>query len=83
MDLHTPTALASPALGDRAVDRFDLAAAFLRLAGTTAVRVAGSLAGAALQVVWVDRARGELQGSSLFCLFGSVVNVNPGGVLWG
>ena len=80
MDLRTPAASASPALGDLAVDRFDRAAAFLRLAGTTAIRTAGSFTGAAPRVGGVDKAGGELQGSSLFRLFGSAVNVNPGGV---
>ena len=79
MDLRTPAASASSALGDSAVDRFDRAAAFLRSAGTTAIRATGSFAGAAPQVGGVDEAGGELQGSSLFRSFGSVVNVNPGG----
>ena len=64
MGLRTPAAPASPAMGDSAVDCFDCAVLFLRLAGTTAVRAAGSLAGA----LWVgggDETRGELQGSSL------------------
>ena len=78
MDLHTPAALASLALGDSAVNCFDRAAAFLRLAGTTAVRAAGSFTGAALWVGGVDTAGGELQGSSLIHSFGSVVNINPG-----
>ncbi len=78
MDLCTPVAPASLALGDLAGDRFDCAAAFLCLAGTTAVRAAGSLAGAP-RVGEVDEAGGELQGLSLFHLFGSVVNVNLGG----
>ena len=46
MDFHAPASLASPATVDLAVDRFDRAAAFLRSAGTTAVRAAGSLVGA-------------------------------------
>ena len=78
MDPRTPTALTSPALGGSAIDCFDHAAAFLRLAGTTAVHAAGSLTGAP-QVGGADEAGGELQGSSLFRLVGSVVNVNPGG----
>ena len=82
MDLHTPAAPASPAMGDLAVDRFNCAAVFLCSAGTTAVRVAGFLADAP-RAGGVDKTGGELQGSSLFCLFRSVVNVNPGGVLWG
>ena len=56
---------ASPAPGNSAVDHFDLAAAFLRLAGTTAVRAAGSLAGAP-RVGGVDETGCELQGGSLF-----------------
>ncbi len=43
---RTPASLASPATGSLAVDHFDLAATFLRSAGTTAVRTTGSLAGA-------------------------------------
>ena len=78
MDLRTPAAPASPALGDSAVDCFNHAAAFLRLAGTTAIRATGSLAGAP-QVGGVNKAGGEMQGLSLFCSFGSVVNVNPRG----
>ena len=81
MDLCTPAAPASPALGDSAVDCFNRAAAILRSAGTTAVRAAGSLAGAAPQVGGVDKAGGELQGLSLFCSCGGVVNVNLGGSL--
>jgi hypothetical protein len=79
MDLRTPVAVASPDLRDSAVDCFDLATAFLRSAGTTAVRAAGSFTGGAPWVGGVDEAGGELQGLSLFCSFGSVVNVNPGG----
>jgi hypothetical protein len=83
MDFRTPSSSASPAAGDSAVDRFDRAAAFLRSAGTTAVRVAGSLAGAP-RVGGVDGTGGELQGASLFHSFGGVVKVNPGGSLgWG
>ena len=67
-------------MGDSAVDRFDRAAAFLRLAGTTAVSAAGSLAGAP-RVGGVDETGGELPGASLFRSFGSVVDVM--GVLWG
>ena len=78
MDFRTPSSSASPAAGDSAVDRFDRAAAFLRSAGTTAVRVAGSLAGAP-RVGGVNETGGELQGASLFRSFGSVVNVNSGG----
>ena len=80
--LPPPSSSASPALGDSAVDRFDRAAAFLRSAGTTAVRAAGSLAGTPW-VGGVDETGGELQGGSLFCSFGSVVNVNPGGFFGG
>ena len=79
MDLRTPATPASPALGDSAVDRFDLPAAFLRSVDTTAIYVAGFLAGAAPHAGGGDEVGGELQGSSLFCLFRSVVNVNPGG----
>jgi len=82
MDFRTPSSSASPAAGDSAVDHFDRAAAFLRSAGTTAVRVAGSLAGAP-RVGGVDGTGGELQGASLFRSFGSVVNVNPGGFFGG
>ncbi len=82
MDLCTPAAPASPALGDSAVDCFDHVAVFLHSVGTTTVRAEGSLTSAP-QVWGVDEAGGELQGLSLFCSFGSVVNVNPGGVLWG
>ena len=46
MHFRTPASLAFPAMGDSAVDRFNRAAAFLRLAGNTAIRAAGSLAGA-------------------------------------
>ena len=80
MDFRTPASSAFPATGDSAVDCFDRAAAFLRSAGTTAVRAAGSLAGAP-RVGGVDETGGDLHGSSLFRSFGSVVNVNPGGSL--
>ena len=78
MDFRTLAYAALPATGDLASDCFDRAAAFLRLAGSSAVCAAGSLAGAP-QVGGVDEIGGELLGESLFCLFGSVVNVNPGG----
>ncbi len=78
MDFHTTSSSASPATGDLAVDRFNRATAFLRSVGTTAVRVAGSLAGAH-RVGGVDETGDELQGASLFRSFGSVVNINPGG----
>ena len=49
MGLRTRAAPASPAMGESAVDCFACAVVFLRSAGTTAVRAAGSLAGA----LWV------------------------------
>ena len=82
MDFRSPASSASPATGDLAVDRFDRSAAFLRSAGTTAARAAGSLAGAP-RVGGVDKTGGELLWGSLCCSFGSAVNVNSGGVIWG
>ena len=63
MDLHTPADPASPAMRDLAVDLSDRAAAFLHLAGTTAVSVVGSLADAP-RIGGIDETRGDLQGSS-------------------
>ena len=78
MEFRTPASTAPPAAEGSAADRFDRAAAFLRSAGTSAVRAAGSLAGAP-QVGGVNEVGGELQGAQMFRSFGSVVNINPGG----
>ena len=63
MDLRTPADPASPAIRDSAVDLSDRAAAFLRLAGTTAFSLVGSLADAP-RIGGIDETRGDLQGSS-------------------